>query len=563
MLGREDYVFGAMVETGVIDAVGAARVERAASEKGVPPSEAAIELGLVEARTVAIYRAENAEYPFVDLAWFNVNYANAGLLPRALAEGVVAFPLFVCGSVTTVGIEDPLDFRAVDRLRTALKTDVVPVVCEPKALRTLIDRAYGITVGGAGGASTQSSSEDLTTGEEPIVAAVNHILAQALDLHASDVHVGPDERELCLRFRVDGVLRRVQGPSLDAHAGIMQRLKVMADLDLTQSRRPQDGKFRYARRGREVDVRVSIVPTVCGENAVLRMLDSAASIRGFDELGFPAAAKSEFERLIQQPHGMVLVTGPTGSGKTTTLYTALKRLNAVDVNIMTIEDPVEIRMPMIRQVQVNAGVGMTFANALRSLLRQDPDVVFVGEIRDDETARISVQAALTGHLVLSSLHTNDASGAIPRLRDLSCPPFAINAALLCVIAQRLVRRVCPDCAKPARPGESLLAQFGLARDEGEFRAGTGCARCGGDGFRGRIGIYELLSMNADVRRVVEHGGSGDDVVRAAISAGMRPMSADGLDKARLGLTSLEEVARAVTLLRIAESSGADEGRAAA
>jgi type IV pilus assembly protein PilB len=563
MIGREDYVFGAMVESGALNAEAEARARRVASEKHMSLSDAAISLGLVSERTVAIYRADNAEYPFVDLSWYNVNYANAGLLSRELAEGLRAFPLFVCGGIATVGMEDPLDFRAVDRLRVALRADVAPVVCEAKALRSLIDRAYGITLGGAGGPAKDSSAPELTTGDEPIVAAVNHILAQALDLGASDVHLGPDERELCLRFRVDGVLRRVHGPSLEAHAGLVQRLKVMADLDLTQTRRPQDGKFRYSRMGRDVDVRVSMVPTVCGENVVLRILSSASSIRGFDELGFPVRAKEEFERLIAQPHGMILVTGPTGSGKTTTLYTALKRLNAVDVNIMTIEDPVEIRMPMIRQVQVNAGVGMTFANALRSILRQDPDVVFVGEIRDEETARISVQAALTGHLVLSSLHTNDAVGAIPRLRDLSCPAFAINAALLGVIAQRLVRRVCTDCARPVQPEESLMREFGLAAGEDGFREGAGCPRCAGEGLKGRVGIYELLRMTEEVRRAIDVGAHGDEIARAAARGGMRAMRLDGLDKARLGLTTLEEVARASTLGCVEVCDRRDEGRVAA
>lgn len=560
---RDDYVFGAMVEAGAIDAAGASRAKRAASEKGVSPTECAIELGLVDGRTASIFRAENAEYPFVDLGWFNVNFANANLISKASAETLRAFPLFVCNGIVTLGMEDPLDFKAVDQLRSIFKAEVAPVVCEPRALRALIERAYGITIAGGGGVAAETRSDDLTTGEEPIVAAVNHMLAQAMELNASDVHIGPDEREMQLRFRVDGVLRRVQGPRLEAHAGIIQRLKVMADLDLTQSRRPQDGKFRFARRGQEVDVRVSLIPTVCGENAVLRLLNSAASIRGFDELGFPHSARDEFEQLIQRPYGMVLVTGPTGSGKTTTLYTALKRLNAVDVNIMTIEDPVEIRMSMVRQVQVNAAVGMTFANALRSILRQDPDVVFVGEIRDEETARISIQAALTGHLVLSSLHTNDAPGAIPRLRDLACPAFAINAALLCVIAQRLVRRVCADCSKAYRPSDVLLRQFGVQADDAEYRMGTGCPRCAGEGMRGRVGIYEMLTVTNEIRKAIEAWTGCDEVARVAVAGGMRPMGLDGLDKARMGLTTLEEVARAVTLLRVSDEETELKGRTAA
>lgn len=492
----------------------------------------------------------------MDLDTFEINFSNTALLPRATAESLKAFPLFVCGGIATVGMEDPLDFKAVDQLRGLLNSDVSAVVCEREAIELLIERAYGITGGLNVREATPESAGpiELTTGKEPIVAAVNQIIAQGLDLGASDIHIGPDERALHLRYRVDGSLREVQGPSLDAHNGIIQRLKVMADLDLTQSRRPQDGKIRFSHQGRSIDVRVSLIPTVCGENAVLRLLSSAASIRGFSDLGFPQTQLTELQRCIEQPCGMLLVTGPTGSGKTTTLYTALKQLNAADVNIMTIEDPVEIRMPMIRQVQVNTQIGMTFAGALRSILRQDPDIVFVGEIRDEETARISIQAALTGHLVLSSLHTNDACGAIPRLRDLSCPSFAINAALLAVIAQRLVRRVCPDCSRADTPAPSLLERFSVLPGDSAFRRGNGCARCSNTGYKGRVGVYEMLTMNAAVRAAVEASETADRVQKAAFDAGMLPMWKDGLAKARLGQTTLEEVGRVVALAL------ADDGR---
>jgi len=454
-----------------------------------------------------------------------------------------------------VGMENPLDLRAVDQMRALLKVDVDPVLCEPDALRALIDRAYSLTGDAAADrlrlATSSTDSADLAgetaAAREPIVAAVNQIIAQGLDLLASDIHIGPDEHELHLRYRVDGTLRAHQGPGLAAHSGLIQRLKVMAHLDLTQTRRPQDGKFRFSHGGRSVDVRLSIIPTVCGENAVLRLLATGANIKDFPTLGFPAAESRELERIIENPYGMILVTGPTGSGKTTTLYTALKRLNSPDRNIMTIEDPVEIRMPLIRQIQVNHEIGLGFAGALRSILRQDPDVVFVGEIRDDETARISVQAALTGHLVLSSLHTNDAAGAIPRLRDLGCPSFAVNAALLCVIAQRLVRRTCADCARAVSPRPDVLNLFNLQPGESGFVAGRGCGRCGSSGYRGRVGVYEMLRATPTVRHAIEADASADEVRQLAAQAGMRLMWQDGLEKARLGLTTLDEVARVVAV----------------
>ena len=286
---------------------------------------------------------------------------------------------------------------------------------------------------------------DVTDASQPVVAAVNQLLADAIELEASDVHINPDEEVLRLRYRVDGLLQEQQGLPLSMHAGIVQRLKVMAHLDLTQTRRPQDGKFRFNHKGDPIDIRMSSIPTVCGENVVLRLLMSGTVVLDFHELGMPAQMATDLEELINRPYGMLLVTGPTGCGKTTSLYTVLNKLNDPSRNIMTIEDPVEIRLPYLRQIQVHSEIGLTFASALRSIVRQDPDVVLVGEIRDNETASIALQAALTGHMVLATLHTNDAPGAVARLRDYHLPPFVINSAVLAVVAQRLVRRVCQHC----------------------------------------------------------------------------------------------------------------------
>lgn len=569
MIGHDDFVIAALLEEGLIDKAAAANASRVALERGISPSEALVLTKVLDARAVALVRAQTTEYPFVDLAWYDINLNNTGLVPRGVAEALVAFPLFVTQDVATVGMANPLDLKAVDQLRSLLNLEIDPVVCDPESLRGLIERAYVLTGGlGAqspGGRGAETTIE-LTTGKEPIVAAVNQIIAQGIELGASDIHIGPDDSELHLRYRVDGALVPHRGPSMDSHQGIVQRLKVMADLDLTQSRRPQDGKFRFTHQGRGVDIRLSLIPTVCGENVVMRLLSSASSIRGFAELGISGQLVRELEVAIQQPHGMVLVTGPTGSGKTTTLYTALKRLNHADLNIMTIEDPVEIRMPLIRQVQTHAEIGMNFAGALRSILRQDPDVVFVGEIRDEETAKISVQAALTGHLVLSSLHTNDAAGAIPRLRDLGCPGFAINAALLAIVAQRLVRRVCADCARQERPDPLLASRFGLKLGEGSYVVGAGCVRCGNVGMRGRLGVYELLAMTPGVRGAIESNQNTEAIRRVALGEGMKPMWRDGLEKAELGLTTLDEVARVIAIQLTSQDGAsltpADAGRAA-
>ena len=316
----------------------------------------------------------------------------------------------------------------------------------------------------------------------------------------------------------------------------------MAHLDVTQSRRPQDGKFRFKHNGIPIDVRLSIIPTIHGENAVLRLLSSASQIGQIKDLGMPLDVSDAFAQMISKPHGIVLVTGPTGSGKTTTLYTALNEINAPERNIMTIEDPVEIRLPLIRQVQVNSEIGMTFASALRSILRQDPDVILLGEIRDSETAKIAVQSALTGHLVFSTLHTNDAIGAIPRLREFGVPPFAINNALLGVMAQRLVRRVCTDCLIEDTPGESELLELGLDPNAGEkFVKGKGCPKCMSLGYKGRLGVYELLCATSSVRNLIDQGANASEIFEVARSEGMRLMLEDGIEKAKLGLTSIEEV----------------------
>ncbi len=544
MLGYDDFIVGQLREDGRIDDASVDAALKIAVKRQISVLDALVEDGHVPPREMAIVRATVCEVPFVDLDQFDVSYANSALLPRTTAEKHRAFPLFVLGDLVTVGMADPLDLRAVDRLRSQLKKDIAPVLCDSTELSNLIDRAYSLSGSHQSAESHASVSvTDDDFDEEPIVAAVNQMITQAIEQGASDIHISPDERELHLRYRIDGSLQVRQGPPLSSHAGLVQRIKVMAGLDLTQTRRPQDGKFRFTAGKRAVDVRVSVIPTVSGENAVLRLLATSASLKGFNELGFNPRCVEQFERLIERPYGMILVTGPTGSGKTTTLYTALNQLNTPDRNIMTIEDPVEIRLPMIRQIQANAEIGLTFAGALRSILRQDPDVILLGEICDEETARIALQAALTGHLVFSTLHTNDAPGAVARLTDFGCPPFAINAALLSVIAMRLVKRVCDDCSRPCEPRELLVESFGLGEGEASFRAGAGCARCMNTGYRGRLAVMEMMVVTPEIQKCIERCESSVAIRRLAIEQGMEPMWADGVSKAQLGMTTLDEVAR--------------------
>ena len=543
MLETGDFLIRELLDKGIVDSNDVERATQHASEAGMPIPESLIEIGAVTSHALSIARAMIAELPYVDLDHYELDMHSAELLPRSLAESLVAFPLFVLDDGITVGMLDPMDFRAVDQLRQHLGADVYAVAAEPEKLHRLISRAYSLKPAERGAVEKEEKT-DLTTGEEPIVAAVNEIITQAIEQNASDIHINPDDHELHLRYRIDGVLHPRQGPALAAHGALVRRLKVMAALDVTQTRRPQDGKIKFDLRGQDFDIRFSVIPTVSGENVVMRILRHNSAISSFEELGMAPETVEGFNEAIGKPHGIILVTGPTGSGKTTTLYTALAQLNRPDRNIMTIEDPVEIRLPMVRQTQANAEIGLSFAAALRSILRQDPDVVLVGEIRDRETAQIALQASLTGHLVLSTLHTNDAVGAVARLRDFGIPPFAINSALLCVGAQRLVRRVCSHCAKPYVPSKDEMLAYSI--DPGavdKFVQGEGCSECMNSGYKGRVGVYEILRVTPSVQRVIENEGGTNEIRDAAFNSGMRLMWQDGLEKALQGKTTIEELAK--------------------
>jgi type IV pilus assembly protein PilB len=558
-------VIRVLASDGVVSHADLVRANEHAAANACDVTDSLVELGILGSRRLAIERAKICECPFVDLTHYEIDFANSALAPKTLLDRVHAFPLFVLPDAITVGMVDPLNLAVIDELRRVLKSEIEPVLCDAEQLSGLIARAYGLAATQRTSVRSGDRDQDLTTGEEPIVVAVNQILMAAADASASDIHLNPDEHDLHLRYRVDGVLLPQQGPAKQAHAAIVQRLKVLAHLDLTQTRKPQDGKFRFMHRDQAVDVRLSVVPTIHGENAVLRLLRSANRIGSLAELLMPPAMTAWYEEAITKPHGMILVTGPTGSGKTTTLYTALAHINAPDTNILTIEDPVEIRLPMVRQIQVNADIGLTFATALRSILRQDPDVVLVGEIRDEETARIAVQSALTGHLVFSTLHTNDAISSITRLRDFGLPGFAINSALLCIIAQRLVRKVCPACSIPDAPDHDRLRRLGidLAR-AGSLRRGAGCAECRSTGYAGRLGVYEMLRFVPSIRRLIEQNAAESLIAQQARREGMASMIDDGVAKALAGMTSLEEISGLLVADQIEpDAPRADVGRTAA
>jgi len=564
MRDRDVFLERALVEEGLITSAQVAIARAFARENELDLVDALTKSKILGSRDIALTRASVCEATFVELSDFEPCFANTQAIPRSMADRFCAFPLFLTDGVLTLAIDDPLDLEATDQVRQIVKCEVEAVLCEREALRSLINRAYSLNAGQAERAPSDiaevAPNEDEVS--PPVVAAVNQLLADAASQRASDIHVNPDENVLHLRYRIDGVLQMKQGPALSMHPGIVQRLKVMASMDLTQSRRPQDGKFRFKHDGRLIDVRMSTIPTVCGENVVMRLLASNQAVSDLHELGMPSQLVTEFTELLAQPYGMLLVTGPTGSGKTTTLYAALSKLNDPSRNIMTIEDPVEIRLPYVRQIQVHPEIGLTFASALRSILRQDPDVVLVGEIRDAETATIALQAALTGHLVLSTVHTNDAVGAVARLRDFGLPSFVVNSAVLGVMAQRLVRRVCTSCQGPDHIDELTLRRFFLDADDQNFVRGKGCSRCGQTGYRGRVGLYELLTFTPDIKALVEQGGSVERIRELSAAQGMRQMWEDGVAKARLSLTTLEEIASAASIIQIDSATPLPARRAA-
>lgn len=557
MRDQDIFLEKALLEDGLIDSQKLADAKKYGTENNLDLVDALVRSQALTGRDIALTKADLCETPYVELTDYEPAYVNTQLIPRVVAERFCAFPLFMIDGVLTLAMDNPLNLDATDQVRQIAKCEVDPVQCERQALRELITRAYSLSHGQhAPKAENKDKAKDSLDTSEPIVAAVNQLLADAISQGASDIHLNPDENALHVRYRIDGVLQMRQGPSLTMHASMVQRLKVMANLDLTQTRRPQDGKFRVKNGSDQVDVRLSTMPTVCGENVVMRLLASTQTIHDFPQLGMPTWIMSDIKNVLDQPYGMLLVTGPTGSGKTTTLYTALSKLNDPSRNIMTIEDPVEIRMPLVRQIQVFPEIGLTFASALRSILRQDPDVVLVGEIRDAETATIALQAALTGHLVLSTVHTNDAVGAISRLRDFGLPSFVINSAVLGVVAQRLVRRVCSQCVTADHLDDLTRRRFDLEENVTGFVRGRGCGRCSQSGYRGRVGLYEMLTFTNAVKAIVEQGASADRIRELAVTQGMRLMWQDGVEKARLGQTTLEEVASAASVIQIESASAA-------
>jgi type IV pilus assembly protein PilB len=541
-----------------------AEAEKEAELTQVPLERLLIEQGVVSDTDMVLATAEYLELRPIALGSFSANKTLVDLMPKEKWKELKAVPLAKIGSRITVAMADPFDIVGRETITSSTQLELVPVVALEKEVndalnalteepsRALEDILKDMAEDGdveVGKDSLEDASLDEmleTAGEAPVIRIVNSILIEALRKGASDIHIEPMERSVRLRNRIDGVLYESPSPPKNLQNAITSRLKIMSQLDIAERRIPQDGRFKIKALGKEVDVRMSMLPTVHGEKIVMRILDKTALAPNLGSLGLDQLSLDNFSYALSQPYGMILVTGPTGSGKTTTLYSALQELNQVGTNIITTENPVEYQLHGINQVQINPTVGLNFAAALRSILRQDPDVVMVGEIRDGETATIAVEAALTGHLVLSTLHTNDAAGAIARLIDMGIEPFMLASSLLLTQAQRLYRKLCPVCKKEIDiPIETLKKnRIDPERMEGtQFYQTAGCPKCNGIGYKSRGGIMEILLIDEVIRKAVLNNPEADAIAKIAIQNGMRTLREAGLARVREGMTTIEEILR--------------------
>jgi type IV pilus assembly protein PilB len=530
------------------------------TRSGKPLGRLLIEQGTISESELVRTLAHQVGLEFVDLNEVTIDGSVTAVVSESLARRYQAIPVGWDDGRLVVAMADPSNVFAVDDIRALAGADVKTVVSTASQIIETIDRYYRTDgeVDEVMQAATDEVDDDTDLSnitevveDAPIVKFVNLLVNQAVGDRASDIHVEPNESDLRIRFRIDGVLHEVMRSPRSIQSGVISRLKVMADINIAERRVPQDGRISMKVGGRSIDLRVATLPTVYGEKVVMRILDKSQALLRLEDLGFAPESHKRFEVAYSKPYGTILVTGPTGSGKSTTLYATLNQLNTPDRNIITVEDPVEYRLPGINQVQIHTKAGLTFAGALRSILRADPDIVLVGEIRDKETAVIGIEAALTGHLVLSTLHTNDAASTPMRLVEMGVEPFLVTSALDCVVAQRLARKLCEKCKEPYQPTEAELLEAGWPAEEleaGEWptlHRAMGCGSCGRTGYRGRFGVHEVMAMSEEIERLVIERRSSEDIQKVALMQGMISLRADGLRKAAQGLTSLEEIFRVV------------------
>jgi type IV pilus assembly protein PilB len=517
-----------------------------------------IDLGYIREQDLVRSLAEQVGLEFVDLSDYRIDAGIATMIPEPICRRYRALAIGERDGKLLVAMSDPANVYALDDIRTITGREVQPVVATATDVEQAIAKFSGMgdQVEALASEAVEALDHDAelrdveaAIEEAPIVKLVQAIMTQAVADRASDVHIEPGEKDVRVRFRVDGVLHEVMHSPKSIQAGLISRLKVMADLNIAEKRVPQDGRVSMRVNTKQLDLRLATLPTVYGEKIVIRILDKSNALLQLSELGFLDRSFKRYEEAFRKPYGAILVTGPTGSGKSTSLYATLNIVNNVDKHIITVEDPVEYRLPGVNQIQVNPKAGLTFASALRSILRADPDIILIGEIRDRETAMIAVESALTGHLVLSSLHTNDAPSAITRLIEMEVETFLVASAVDCVVAQRLARKLCERCSESYEPEAKELLEAGLDEsrlsEPGEYRRPGGCPACSNTGYRGRVGLYEVMLMSEEIERMTVERASSEAIRAVAIQQGMLTLRDDGLEKARMGLTSIEEIARVV------------------
>ena len=523
-------------------------------------------LKLIDEKRLISFLSTKFNIPSVEITHQIIKPEILQSIPQNMVRKFSVIPLRKVGKRLTVAMNDPFNLNLLDQLRLKTSFDIEPALATDSEIKNEIEQYYGVksdisevvqslkdessATAAAVAKESFSGRSQVLVEEAPIIKLVNMMIAQAVRDGASDIHVAPEKEDVIVRYRIDGLLHEVDRYPKNLHSGVVSRVKVLANLDIAETRIPQDGRVRLELEGQVIDTRISIMPTVHGENLVIRLLNLQSALISLEQLGMPKDRLVTFREIIKKPYGIILITGPTGSGKTTTLYAVLNQINSPEKHIVTIEDPVEYQLPLIRQIQVNPAVHLTFATGLRSILRQDPDIIMVGEIRDKETAEIAIQAALTGHLVFSTLHTNDAASAVTRLLEMEIQPFLIASTVISVIAQRLVRTICRECKISYTPTEADLQKMNLVTAEPgknekfELYRGKGCLTCKKTGYRGRNGIFEILVPDQEIRKMVLAKASSEEIGLKAIQKGMNTLRRDGFEKIKAGVTTLEEVLRA-------------------
>ncbi|WP_296666857.1 ATPase, T2SS/T4P/T4SS family [Demequina sp.] len=542
---------GALTEDQLVDAIDEQQ------ERGQSLGRTLVEMGFISEGQLVRALASQVGMEFVELADFPVDRAAVALVPAAVCRRHTVLPVSIGDGVIKVAMSNPGNVVAVDDIRTITRLQVTPVVAAHDDVMNAIDRYCRAdneledlqeSIEGEVDLADEDLSGSAVEDDAPIVRFVNLLISQAIQDRASDIHIEPAETDLRVRYRIDGVLHEMQRAPKVITGGVISRLKIMSEIDIAERRKPQDGRMSVNHQGRKIDLRVATLPTVWGEKVVMRILDNSTARLDLEDLGIRESNLELYGQSYNKPYGMILVTGPTGSGKSTTLYATLNQISRPEVNVITVEDPVEYRIPGINQVQVNPKAGLTFASALRSILRADPDVVLVGEIRDKETAQIAIEAALTGHMVLSTLHTNDAPSAMTRLIEMGIEPFLVGSAIDCVVAQRLARRLCSHCAVEYQvTAEQLPAavNWNPAENVPPLMRPHGCSRCSNTGYRGRVALHEVMVIDEDIERLTVGRASSAEIARAAEAKGMESLFMDGWAKVMDGTTSLEELLRVV------------------